>query len=105
VTPAPKRRSAHEPIAPGEDSSAALLREGRMRLHVSYCTTARNCLTEQAPGMAIVTLPPPLLVGPAYGMAVIRGARPGAEDLALFILGEEGQSILQRRGCTPLTVP
>ena len=78
------------PLASGEDWPAALLRDGRMRLHVSYCTTARGRLALQLSGLEIAELPASLSVGPAYGLAVMRDARPGAEDLALFILSEFG---------------
>lgn len=93
------------PLSPGEDLAAALLRDRRMRLHVSYCTTARNRLATQVPGLEVAALPVTLQVGPAYGLAVLRGARAGAEDLALFILGEAGQRILARFGFTPVTLP
>ena len=53
----------------------------------------------------VAALPAALQVGPAYGLAVLRGARPGAEDLALFILGRDGQRILARYGFTPVTLP
>lgn len=93
------------PLRQGEDLAAALLRDGRIRLHVSYCSTARIRLAAQLPGIEIAALPAALQVGPAYGLAVLRAARPGAEDLALFILGQEGQRILARFGFTPVTLP
>ncbi|MBS7813795.1 substrate-binding domain-containing protein [Roseococcus pinisoli] len=93
------------PLAQGEDWPAALLRDGKMRLHVSYCTTARARLARQVPGLEIAELPASLAVGPAYGLAVLRGARPGAEDLALFILSEAGQRALARVGFTTVTLP
>ena len=93
------------PLRQGEDLATALLRDGRIRLHVSYCSTARVRLAAQLPGIEIAALPSALQVGPAYGLAVLRGARPGAEDLALFILGRDGQRILARYGFTPVTLP
>ncbi len=74
-------------LAPGEDW-AALLRDGRVRLHVSHCTTARIRLAAQLPGPEIADLPATLAVGPACGLAVLRDVQPGPEDLALFSLGE-----------------
>ncbi|MCC7047259.1 MAG: substrate-binding domain-containing protein [Alphaproteobacteria bacterium] len=92
------------PLASGEDLASALLKDGRMKLHVSYCTTARR-LAAQVPGLEITGLPDQLRVGPAYGLAVLKGARAGAEDLALFVLGEQGQQVLAKYGFTPVTLP
>jgi ABC-type molybdate transport system substrate-binding protein len=93
------------PLAPGEDWAGALLRDGTMRMHVSYCSTARNRLAQQVPGLEIAALPPDIRVGPAYGLAVLKGARQGAEDLALFILSADSQRRLNAFGFTPVALP
>ena len=43
--------------------------------------------------------------GPAYGLAVLRGAHPGAKDLALFVLGEQSQRMLPRFGFISVGLP
>ncbi|MDO9712494.1 substrate-binding domain-containing protein [Paracraurococcus lichenis] len=92
-------------LSAGEDLAVALLQDGRMRLHVSYCSTARIRLAAAVPGLEIAALPAALAVGPAYGLAVLREGRAGVQDLALFILGEVGQRTLERFGFTPVTLP
>lgn len=95
----------NRPLKPGEDAAAAWLLDAPARLHVTYCTTARNRLVAQAPGLEIASLPASLQVGPVYGLALLTSAQAGAADLALFLLEEDGQRILARFGFTPVGVP
>jgi molybdate transport system substrate-binding protein len=93
------------PLAPGEDLASAALRDRKLGLHVSYCTTARGRLVREVPGVEVVDLPPALTVGPEYGLALLRDAAPAAAALALFIFSIEGQRILARHGFVPVTLP
>lgn len=93
------------PLAQGEDWAGALLRDGKVRMHVSYCSTARSRLAQQLPGLEIASLPGDISVGPAYGLAVLKDARQGADDLALFILSADSQRRLGAFGFTPVTAP
>ena len=95
----------NRPLKPGEDAAAAWLLNAPPRLHVTYCTTARNRLAAQVPGLEVAGLPASLQVGPAYGLALLKSAQAGAADLALFLLEEDGQRILTRFGFTPVGIP
>jgi molybdate transport system substrate-binding protein len=50
-------------------------------------------------------LPEALQVGPQYGLAVLKDAKPAAMLLALTILSPEGQAILARNGFKPVGLP
>lgn len=93
------------PPATGEDIATAALRQGRMDIHVSYCSTVHQRLAPALPGLAVVPPPAELTVGPEYGLAILRDARPGTEDLALAILSPEGQARLAAVGFTPIGLP
>jgi molybdate transport system substrate-binding protein len=74
--------------------------EGRADIFLTYCT---NVLTaqKQYPGQQLVELPDTLAVGADYGLTVIEGAPPAAQDFVEFILAPEGQKILAAHGFTP----
>jgi len=74
--------------------------EGRADIFLTYCT---NVLTaqKQYPGQQLIELPDTLAVGADYGLTVIEGAPPAAQDFVEFILAPEGQKILTAHGFTP----
>ena len=88
----------------GRDPTIAALADGRVDLAIGYCTSARLRLA-QMPGLAVVEVPAGLRVGPEYGLAVLKGAGPKADDLAFFILAPEGQRILAKYGFNPVGLP
>jgi ABC-type molybdate transport system substrate-binding protein len=53
----------------------------------------------------MVAFPPELTVGPQYGLAVMKAAKPEAMLLALTILSPPGQKILAASGFRPVTRP
>ena len=53
----------------------------------------------------MVAFPPELAVGPQYGLAVMKAAKPEALLLALTILSPAGQKILAVSGFRPVTSP
>lgn len=53
----------------------------------------------------VVDLAEDLQVGPQYGLAVLKGAKPGAMLLALTVLSPEGQAILAHNGFKPVGLP
>jgi ABC-type molybdate transport system substrate-binding protein len=57
------------------------------------------------PETTLVAFPAELQVGPQYGLAVLKDARPEAALLALTILSPEGQAILARNGFKPVGLP
>lgn len=86
------------------DPIVAAFRDGTIDVMIGYCTSARQRASD-IPGLTIVELPPSLRVGPEYGLTVVKGAAPGAADLALFILAPEGQAILAKHGFLPVGLP
>jgi ABC-type molybdate transport system substrate-binding protein len=66
--------------------------EGRADIFLTYCTNAMLA-QKQNPAQQIVALPDALAVGANYGLTVMNGAPPGAEDLARYILAPDSQRI------------
>jgi ABC-type molybdate transport system substrate-binding protein len=71
--------------------------EGRADIFLTYCTNAVVAQKEN-PGQQIVGLPDDLSVGADYGMTVINGAPPAAQQFADFILSPVAQRILVSHG-------
>lgn len=92
-------------LNPGEDLVAVLLSEKRIGLHITYCSTALGRLAKHVPDLEVVALPPEVRVGPEYGLALLKEARPGAAELGLFILSTEGQKVLAKHGFSPVAMP
>jgi molybdenum ABC transporter molybdate-binding protein len=67
--------------------------EGRADIFLVYRTAAAEA-QQQYPGQQIVELPPALAVGAEYGLTVISGAPPAAQQFADFILSSAGQDVL-----------
>jgi ABC-type molybdate transport system substrate-binding protein len=86
------------PQAPtGRSLYALLLAEHKADLFLTYCTNAVEARSENA-SLQVVQIPPPLAVGAVYGLVVMRGARPGAQGFASFVLSPEAQRILASHG-------
>ena len=81
----------------GRSLYAALLGEHKVDLFLTYCTSAVEARLED-PRLQVVQIRAPLAVGALYGLVVMRGAHPAAEELASFILSPVGQRILALRG-------
>jgi molybdenum ABC transporter molybdate-binding protein len=71
--------------------------EGRADIFLTYCTNAVVAQKEN-PGQQIVALPDNLSVGADYGMTVINGAPPAAQQFADFIMSPPAQRILVSHG-------
>jgi molybdenum ABC transporter molybdate-binding protein len=76
---------------------AAVFREDKADVFVSYCTNA-VATAREVPGLTWVRLPESINVGAVYGLGVATDAGPAAEGFAAFALGPEGQAILDRFG-------
>ncbi len=97
--------AADSPQAPaGRTVYGWLMAEKKADLFITYCTNA-ILAAKDAPGLQIVSIPEALAVGADYGMAVLKGARPDAGQLAMYILSPAGQQILARHGFTPVALP
>src|SRR6056297_941705 len=64
---------------------------------LTYCTNA-VLARKEVPHLQIVQIPPELSVGADYGLMVLKGAPEAAGSLADFILGDQGQAILEGYG-------
>jgi molybdate transport system substrate-binding protein len=71
--------------------------EGRADIFLTYCTNALLARQEN-PGQQIVALPDNLSVGADYGLTVMNGAPPAAQNFADFIVSAAGQKILTSHG-------
>lgn len=91
------------PSASGDYVLDALLAK-RVDLAIVYCS-GRGRYARLAPGIAMVTLPDDLQVGPQYGLAVLKDAKPAAALLALAILSPEGPAMLSKHGFKPVGLP
>jgi molybdate transport system substrate-binding protein len=74
--------------------------EGRADIFLTYCTNALTAQKEN-PGQQIVNSPENLAVGADYGLTVISGSSPAAQQFANFIMLPEGQAILMKHGFAP----
>ena len=81
-----------------------LVAEGKADIFLTYCTNAREAKA-QNPDQQIVTLPDELAVGADYGLTVVVGASPQADQLALFIMSVDGQRVLAKHGFTAPALP
>ena len=88
--PPPKGRSVY----------GMLVERGDADVFLTYCTNALEAKRE-VPALTVVQVPEALAVGADYGLTLIKGARPGAERFARYVLSAPGQEILSRYGFSP----
>jgi ABC-type molybdate transport system substrate-binding protein len=86
------------------DTDADAILDGRVEASIVYCS-GRDRYLRLLPDATMVQFPADLQVGPEYGMAVLKNARPGALELALTILSPEGQKVMVARGFKAVTLP
>jgi len=92
------------PPSQSGDYTLDALRAGRFDLAIVYCS-GKARLAKLDPKLSMVTFPPGLAVGPQYGLAVMKAAKPEAMLLALTILSPPGQKILAANGFRPVASP
>jgi ABC-type molybdate transport system substrate-binding protein len=88
----------------GKDPAVAALATGRVDIVIGYCTSARLRLSQMVE-LQVAEVPRDIAAGPEYGLAVLKGADPGASDLALLMLSPDGQQIFARYGFAPIALP
>lgn len=91
-------------VPDGQDPVAAALNERTVDVFLAYCS-ARGRLDRQVAGLTVTALPESLRVGPEYGIALMKNARPYAAGLMLYLLSTGGQATLERFGFTPVGLP
>lgn len=90
--------ASHSPKPPpGHSTYAWVMEQGQADVFLTYCTNAIAVL-RAVPRMKIVSLPPAMQVGAAYGLTVRNSAPPGARQFADYLLSAEAQAVLQRFG-------
>jgi molybdate transport system substrate-binding protein len=90
--------------ASGGDPVASALSSGRIAVMIGYCS-GRQRLAAMLPTVQFVPPPREIAGGPEYGLAVLKGAGPRAEDFALFMLSPEAQQIFADDGFAPVGLP
>jgi len=88
----------------GKDPAAAALAAGRIDVMIGYCSGTKR-MQLQVPEVQTVAIPNEIAGGPEYGLAVLKGAVPHTEDLALFMLSPDGQQIFAQYGFAPVGLP
>ena len=91
---------ASVPPPAGRNVYGYLVEKGDADLYLAYCTAALEAKA-QVPALQIVQVPEALAVGADYGLTVVKGARPGSEKFAAYVLSAPGQAILSKHGFSP----
>ena len=86
-----------DPVADG-------LKSGAIDVMIGYCSGRKRMLGAIG-DLQIIEVPAAIAASPEYGLAVLKGANPRADDLALFILSPSGQRILADFGFAPVGLP
>jgi molybdate transport system substrate-binding protein len=81
----------------GRNQYAWVMETGRADVFLTYCTNAVLARKEVS-SLQMINVPAELNVAAEYGLVVLDRSPPIAQDLASFILGEEGQAILVEHG-------
>ena len=92
------------PTPPDRSPYGALIGEHKADIFLTYCTDA-FLATREVPGSRMVALLDSLSVGASYALTVLNDAPPAAWRFALYIFSTPGQSVLERYGFTPVTLP
>lgn len=86
-----------DPVADG-------FRSGTINVMIGYCS-GRQRMAKAVPDAKPVEVPKAIAAGPEYGLAVLKGANPRAEDLALYMLSPDGQQLFAQYGFAPVGLP
>ena len=85
--------------SPGQTAQLALFAQDEIDLTIAYCSAA---LDKQLPDLLTsFEIPASLDPHPVYGLAVLSN-RPEVMRVALYLLSEQGQSIIAKNGLIPL---
>ena len=71
---------------------------------IGYCS-GRQRMLAAVPDLQVVEVPKEIAAGPEYGLAILNGARPGTDDLALHVLSPERQVLFAQFGFAPVGLP
>ena len=92
---------ADSPKAPaGRGTYAWLMDQGQADVFLTYCTNA-VAARQEVPRLRVVSVPPALQVGAAYGVTVRQGAPASAQAFGQALLAPWAQAIFARYGFEP----
>ncbi|HKD76768.1 MAG TPA: molybdate ABC transporter substrate-binding protein, partial [Ktedonobacterales bacterium] len=91
------------PLVPGRGAVQGIFLVDRADVMLGYCSSGQAVMQE-IPDLTNIPLPPALTVGPAYGL-IVMSDHPLAARFALFVLSEQGQTILRQYGFDPIGLP
>jgi molybdate transport system substrate-binding protein len=87
-------------LVPGKGAVEGIFLSDRADVALGYCSGA-PAIVREVPGLAVLSLPAELSVGPAYGM-VLLNSKPLTLRFATFIMSEGGQAVLKAHGFDPV---
>jgi len=90
------------PLVPGKGDVEGIFLSNRADVSLVYCSGAPT-IAREVPGVTVVSLPPELAVGPAYGM-VLLNAKPLTLRFATFVMSEAGQAVMKAHGFDPVAL-
>jgi len=88
---------ASEKAPDGKNLYGWVMASNKADVFLTYCTNAVLAKAE-VPSLGIVEIPGTLNVGADYGLVVLTGGPPAAAELASFIRGSAGRTVLARYG-------
>ncbi len=89
------------PKAPaGRNTYGWVMEQGQADVFLTYCTNAVLARRE-VPQLQVVSIPPELQVGAAYGLTLRSDAGGAARDFVAYLLSAAGQRVLQGHGFGP----
>lgn len=91
------------PLVPGHGAVEGVFLADRADVMLGYCSSGLPVM-RAIPDLSNMPLPASLTVGPAYGLIVLSD-QPLAARFALFVLSEQGQTILRQYGFDPIGLP
>ena len=86
-----------DPVAEG-------FKSGTIDAMIGYCS-GRERMAKAVPGLQAVEPPKEIAAGPEYGLAILKGADPRTDDLALYLLSPDGQQVFAQFGFAPVGLP
>jgi ABC-type molybdate transport system substrate-binding protein len=86
------------------DTDVDAFQDKKIDVDIVYCS-GHDRYARLLPDAAMVAFPPPMQIGPEYGLAVMKNVPPTALLLALTILSPTGQEALARHGFRTVTMP
>jgi molybdate transport system substrate-binding protein len=92
------------PVPESGDPVADGFKSGTIDVMIGYCS-GRERMAKAVPELQAVEVPKEIAASPEYGLAILKGAGPRAEDLALYMLSTEGQQIFAQFGFAPVGLP